>query len=70
MGRSLEPVEEVPAGNVFGIGGEIGSLILKSATISTSLLCPSFTKMYFVVCLSRHLIETKYSSCPNSLRQL
>lgn len=49
MGRSLEPIDEVPAGNVFGIGGDIGNLVLKTATISSSLLCPSFTKMHFVV---------------------
>ncbi|EGG17032.1 elongation factor Tu domain-containing protein [Cavenderia fasciculata] len=48
MGRSLEPIDEVPAGNVCGVGGGIGSLVLKSATISTSLKCPSIANMMFV----------------------
>ena len=33
MGRGLEPVNEVVAGNIFGIGG-LGSIILKSATLT------------------------------------
>eukprot|EP01133_Synstelium_polycarpum_P003418 gene3418-3883_t len=48
MGRSLEPVDKVPAGNVCGIGGGIGDLVQKSATISTSLMCPPIAAMMFV----------------------
>uniref|UniRef100_A0A8D3BPJ6 Elongation factor-like 1 n=1 Tax=Scophthalmus maximus TaxID=52904 RepID=A0A8D3BPJ6_SCOMX len=35
MGRELEELEEVPAGNVLGIGG-LEECVLKSATLSTS----------------------------------
>ncbi|GAM29241.1 hypothetical protein SAMD00019534_124170 [Acytostelium subglobosum LB1] len=48
MGRSLEPIESVPAGNVCGVGGEIGNLVLKSATITTTLQCPPLANMMFV----------------------
>ncbi|EFA85140.1 elongation factor Tu domain-containing protein [Heterostelium album PN500] len=48
MGRSLEPIEAVPAGNVCGVGGEVGNLVLKSATISTTLQCPPLVSMMFV----------------------
>lgn len=41
MGRDLEPVETVYAGNVFGISG-LEEHVGKSATLSTSLDCPSF----------------------------
>ncbi|KAJ3417616.1 Cytoplasmic GTPase/eEF2-like protein (ribosomal biogenesis) [Chytridiales sp. JEL 0842] len=41
MGRELEELEEVPAGNVFGIGGLEGK-VLKTATLSSTLDCPSF----------------------------
>jgi ribosome assembly protein 1 len=41
MGRDLEPVETVYAGNVFGIGG-LEEHVGKSATLSTSLNCLSF----------------------------
>ncbi|KAJ3225253.1 Elongation factor-like GTPase 1 [Clydaea vesicula] len=43
MGRELEILDEVPAGNVFGInftGAE--NLVLKTATISSTLDCPNF----------------------------
>jgi ribosome assembly protein 1 len=41
MGRELEELDEVPAGNVFGIGGLDGK-VLKTATLSSTLQCPSF----------------------------
>ena len=41
MGRDLEPVDKVYAGNVFGIGG-LEKFVGKSATLSDSLDCPSF----------------------------
>lgn len=47
MGRSYEPIDEVPAGNVFGISG-IETHILKTATLSSSLLCSSFDQMQTV----------------------
>lgn len=40
MGRDLEDLDEVPAGNVFAISGLEGSL-LKSGTVSSSLKCPN-----------------------------
>lgn len=41
MGRDLEPVDAVYAGNVFGIGG-LEDCVGKSATLSSTLACPSF----------------------------
>lgn len=46
MGAHVEPVEKVPAGNVFGIGVS-GDAIIKTATLSTTLFCPSFNIMTF-----------------------
>ncbi|UYV72278.1 EFTUD1 [Cordylochernes scorpioides] len=47
MGRDLEAVPSgaVPAGNLVGIGGLEG-LVLKTATLSTSLSCPPFTDLH------------------------
>lgn len=43
MGPSLEPIEEVDAGAVFGIGGdEFVKHIIKSGTISSEIYCPGF----------------------------
>lgn len=51
MGRELEELNQVPAGNVFGIGWNFGSgstnasiatAFLKTATLSSVLECPSF----------------------------
>lgn len=41
MGRNLEAVTEVPAGNIVGIGG-LESTIFKTATLSTTPYCPPF----------------------------
>lgn len=41
MGRNLETVEVVPAGNIVGIGG-LDSTIFKTATLSTTPYCPPF----------------------------
>ncbi|XP_014340293.1 elongation factor-like GTPase 1 [Latimeria chalumnae] len=46
MGRGLEDLEEVPAGNVLGIG-HLEEYVLKSATLSTSPVCPPFTPLNF-----------------------
>lgn len=45
MGKELQEVEEVPAGNIFAIGG-LEKSILKFATISSSLSCPSFGSLH------------------------
>ena len=44
MGRELETLDSVPAGNVLGIGG-LESHVLKSATISSTVACPPFTAL-------------------------
>ncbi|XP_068693562.1 elongation factor-like GTPase 1 isoform X1 [Montipora foliosa] len=44
MGRELENLDSVPAGNVLGIGG-LESHVLKSATISSTVACPPFTAL-------------------------
>jgi len=41
LGKELEEVDSVPAGNVLGIQG-LDSLVLKSATLSSSPWCPPF----------------------------
>ena len=41
MGRDLEDIDSISAGNVFAIGG-LDDVILKSATLSSTLECPSF----------------------------
>lgn len=46
MGRELELMEEVPAGNVLGLGG-LEEHVLKTATLSETVACPAFTDMYF-----------------------
>lgn len=48
MGIHLEKVQSVPAGNIVAIGG-LENVILKSATISSTLKCPTFSSMSFYV---------------------
>ena len=47
MGRSVVPVDEVPAGNVAGIAG-LEDSVIKSATLSSTLACPAFGAMNLV----------------------
>ncbi|KAK9971344.1 hypothetical protein ABG768_024716 [Culter alburnus] len=62
MGRELEELDEVPSGNVLGIGG-MEEFILKSATISTSPACPPFTPINFEATpIVRVAIEPKHPS--------
>jgi ribosome assembly protein 1 len=44
MGRELEPIDKVTAGNICAIGG-LENILLKSATLSSTLHCPSFASM-------------------------
>ncbi|XP_059490182.1 elongation factor-like GTPase 1 isoform X3 [Neocloeon triangulifer] len=44
MGRDLEAVDFVPAGNVLGIGG-LEEQVLKSATLASTVACPAFTEL-------------------------
>ncbi|XP_072762084.1 elongation factor-like GTPase 1 isoform X2 [Anoplolepis gracilipes] len=67
MGRELEAVNKVPAGNVFGIGG-LEEHVLKTATLSTTVACPSFTELTsLAVPILRVAIEPKH---PNDLPKL
>ncbi|XP_074862728.1 elongation factor-like GTPase 1 [Carettochelys insculpta] len=62
MGRELEDLEEVPSGNVLGIGG-LQEFILKSATLSTSPACPPFTPLNFEATpIVRVAVEPKHPS--------
>ncbi|RVE74974.1 hypothetical protein OJAV_G00027200 [Oryzias javanicus] len=62
MGRELEELEEVPAGNVLGIGG-LEDFVLKSATLSVSPACPPFTPINMEATpIVRVAIEPKHPS--------
>uniref|UniRef100_A0A8C2WDW8 Elongation factor-like 1 n=1 Tax=Cyclopterus lumpus TaxID=8103 RepID=A0A8C2WDW8_CYCLU len=62
MGRELEELEEVPVGNVLGIGG-LEVSVLKSATLSTSPACPPFIPLNFEATpIVRVAIEPKHPS--------
>ncbi|XP_071558659.1 elongation factor-like GTPase 1 [Temnothorax nylanderi] len=67
MGRELEIVSNVPAGNVFGIG-DLEEHVLKTATLSTTIACPSFTELTsLAVPILRVAMEPKH---PNDLPKL
>uniref|UniRef100_A0A3Q1FDF7 Elongation factor-like 1 n=1 Tax=Acanthochromis polyacanthus TaxID=80966 RepID=A0A3Q1FDF7_9TELE len=62
MGRELEELEEVPAGNVLGIGG-LEECVLKSATLSSTPACPPFTPLNFEATpIVRVAVEPKHPS--------
>lgn len=62
MGRDLEELEEIPAGNVLGIGG-LEECVLKTATLSTSPACPPFTPLNFEAApIVRVAVEPKHPS--------
>lgn len=48
MGRGLDRLQQVPAGNVIAIGG-LGTAILKSATITSTPACRPLAPMLFQV---------------------
>lgn len=67
MGRELEPTDKVSAGNVFGIG-DLEEHVLKTATLSTTLACPSFSELTSLgVPIMRVALEPKH---PNDLQPL
>jgi ribosome assembly protein 1 len=67
MGRDLEPIDSVPCGNIVAIGG-LENLVLKSATLSTTIFCPSFTSMYMQTSpIVRVAIEPKN---PSKMKEL
>ena len=60
MGRELQPMDEVPSGNIIAIGG-LERIVLKSATLSNSIFCPSFTDMFMQTTpILRVAIEPKH----------
>ncbi|XP_054286195.1 elongation factor-like GTPase 1 isoform X1 [Macrosteles quadrilineatus] len=62
MGRELETLECVPAGNVLGIGG-LEDHVLKTATLSSNLACPAFRELQLMaVPILRVAVETKRPS--------
>ena len=62
MGREVKAVEEVPAGNIVGIAG-LEELVLKSATVTSSLACPAFRPMSYMASPIVHVaIEPVHAS--------
>jgi ribosome assembly protein 1 len=62
MGRELEELEEVPPGNVLGIGG-LQDLVLKSATLCSLPSCSPFVPLNFEATpIVRVAIEPKHPS--------
>ncbi|KAG8440568.1 hypothetical protein GDO86_006349 [Hymenochirus boettgeri] len=62
MGQELENLEEVPVGNVLGIGG-LEDFVLKSATLSTTPACPPFIPLNFEATpIVRVAVEPKHPS--------
>ena len=53
MGQSLEPISQVGPGCIVGIGG-LENVLLKTGTISSTLDCPNFSKLFG---LSKGLIK-------------
>lgn len=47
MGKELEELDEVPAGNIVGIRG-LQNHVLKTATLSNTPYCPSFCDLIFM----------------------
>ena len=67
MGRELEALESVPAGNIVGIGG-LEEHIVKSGTLSSTLDCPPFCEMtQMAVPIVRVAVEPSKHSEMNSL---
>lgn len=83
MGKELEELDEVPAGNILGefiyfvkikldssfyilcnfigIGG-LEDHVLKTATLSSTVYCPSFSEMQAFAVIVRVAVETKHPS--------
>ncbi|OQR70697.1 elongation factor Tu GTP-binding domain-containing protein 1-like [Tropilaelaps mercedesae] len=60
MGKELAAVDEVPAGNILGIGGLLENHVAKYATLSSSVMCPPFTDLTSpVVPILRVALEPK-----------
>ncbi|KAM7048348.1 elongation factor-like GTPase 1 [Molossus nigricans] len=62
MGRELQGLEEVPPGNVLGIGG-LQDFVLKSATLCSLPSCPPFIPLNFEATpIVRVAVEPKHPS--------
>uniref|UniRef100_A0A8C5P1W0 Elongation factor-like GTPase 1 n=1 Tax=Jaculus jaculus TaxID=51337 RepID=A0A8C5P1W0_JACJA len=62
MGKELEELEEVPPGNVLGIGG-LQDFVLKSATLCSVPSCPPFIPLNFEATpIVRVAVEPKHPS--------
>lgn len=60
MGKELAAVDEVPAGNILGIGGVLEQHVAKYATLSSDVMCPPFTDLTSpVVPILRVALEPK-----------
>lgn len=69
LGRDMEELAEVPAGNVIGIGG-LEKHVLKSATLSSDIACPAFVEVtQSAVPILRVAVETVVSSDLPKLEQ-
>ncbi|XP_012272329.1 elongation factor-like GTPase 1 [Orussus abietinus] len=67
MGRELEPVSQMTAGNIVGIGG-LEEHVLKTATLSSTIACPSFSELTaLAVPILRVALEPKH---PTDLQRL
>ena len=63
MGQSLQLINEVGPGCIVGIGG-LENVLLKTGTLSSTMDCPNFSKLYG---LSKGLIKVTIE--PKSLMQ-
>lgn len=62
MGRELETVSEVPAGNIVALAG-LQDLVLKSATLADTPMCPAFGSFkFYAEPIVRVSIEPKQAS--------
>ncbi|XP_057324553.1 elongation factor-like GTPase 1 [Microplitis mediator] len=67
MGRELESIDQVTAGNVVGIGG-LEDHVFKTATLSSTMMCPSFTELTsLTVPILRVALKPENSSDLNKL---
>ncbi|XP_066273846.1 elongation factor-like GTPase 1 [Branchiostoma lanceolatum] len=69
MGKELETVDQVPAGNILGIGG-LQAQVLKSATVSSTIACPAFSPVYLDAApIVRVAVEPKHAGDMSALMQ-
>lgn len=70
MGRAMEPIDEVRAGNIFALGG-IKKRVIKTATLATSRACVSFDSMKRGAApIVRVAVETVNSADAPKLREV